>query len=251
MTAPNTTPFRLAVTLLTLFALWSLVSLGPGSVVPSPHRVGEVLSEDMASGALTDPLLATFGRVLAALSLGVLVGAAFGGALGLVPGLDPWLESVAAVAQPVSGLTVLTLAVLMFGTDGGAALFAGTVWVGAVIAGKLRLGVRSLDRDLAEMAVSYRVGGARYVRFVLVPQLAPFFAEGARTGLLGVWHVIVLVEFLGASHGIGARLRLGFDGADTARVLSWGLVLVAAVAAVDGGVARPLVQRVARWRHPV
>ncbi|MEM1267138.1 MAG: ABC transporter permease subunit [Pseudomonadota bacterium] len=239
------------MTLLALFALWSLLSLGPSSVVPSPHRVGEVFAEDVASGALTDPLLATFGRVLAALSLGVLVGAALGGVVGVIPGLDPWLEELAVAAQPVSGLTVLTLAVLVFGADGGAALFAGTVWVGGVIAERLRLGVRSLDRDLAEMAVSYRLGGVRYVRFVLVPQLAPYFAAGARKGLLGVWHVVVLVEFLGASHGIGARMRLGFDGADTARVLSWGLVLAVAVAVVDGGVARPLVQRVARWRHPV
>lgn len=117
------------------------------------------------------------------------------------------------------------------------------------VAVTLREGARSLDRDLLEMAQSYRFGRWKTLRHVVWPQLAPFLLAASRSGLALTWKIILVVELLGRSDGMGYQLQLFFQMFDVAGILAYTLAFVVVIQAVEAGLLRPLDRLAGQWRR--
>jgi len=109
--------------------------------------------------------------------------------------------------------------------------------------------IAGLDRDLADMATSFRFGPWRSLRHVVLPQLAPFFLVASRTGLALIWKIVLVVELLGRSDGIGYAIQIFFQLFDVRRLIAYALAFVAVVLAVEWGILQPLERRLTRWRR--
>jgi len=81
-----------------------------------------------------------------------------------------------------------------------------------------------------------------------VPQLYPYLFAAARAGLSLIWKIVLVVELLGRSEGIGFQLNVFFQFFDIAGILAYTLVFAAVVLLIEGVVMRPLERRVNRWR---
>ena len=53
------------------------------------------------------------------------------------------------------------------------------------------------------MARAFRMAPMTRLRHVVLPQLAPQIAASARAGISLIWKIVLVVEFLGRSNGIG------------------------------------------------
>ena len=113
----------------------------------------------------------------------------------------------------------------------------------------LREGARGLDRDLADMAKSFHLGGWRTLRHVILPQLSPFFLVASRTGLALIWKIVLVVELLGLPDGIGYAIQVFFQLFDVRRLIAYALAFVAVMLAIEWGVLQPLERRLTRWRR--
>jgi NitT/TauT family transport system permease protein len=83
---------------------------------------------------------------------------------------------------------------------------------------------------------------------VVLPQLAPHFAATARAGLALVWKIVLVVEFLGRSSGVGFMIHMNFQLFDVAGVLAWALAFIAVMLAVDAWLIGPWERAARRWR---
>ena len=97
----------------------------------------------------------------------------------------------------------------------------------------IREGTRALDTSLMEMARTYRFSRGKTLRHVILPQLQPYIAATARSGLALIWKIVLVVELLGRSNGIGFQIHLFFQVFDVRAILAYTLVFVARDAA-DG-----------------
>jgi NitT/TauT family transport system permease protein len=88
------------------------------------------------------------------------------------------------------------------------------------------------------------------LRHILLPQLAPHLSAAARAGIALIWKIVLVVEFLGRSNGIGFRIHLDFQMFDIAGVLAHALAFVAIMLAVEWLLLAPLARRANRWRQP-
>jgi NitT/TauT family transport system permease protein len=70
----------------------------------------------------------------------------------------------------------------------------------------------------------------------------------ARNGLAIIWKLVLVVEFLGRSTGVGFQIHLKFQLFDITGVLAYALTFVVVMLAVDYGVLQPLERRAMRWR---
>jgi len=117
------------------------------------------------------------------------------------------------------------------------------------VAVTLREGARALDRDLLEMASVYRLGRGRTLRHVILPQLAPYFMGALRSGLALVWKIVLVVELLGRSSGVGFVIGSAFQVFDVSSILAYALAFAAVVQAIELLILQPWERRLNRWRR--
>lgn len=239
---------RLA-SLLFLLVLWQLGSTLAGPhLLPAPVAVLATISSEARSGALFVNLAATLMRVIAAFTLAM----ALGTALGLVMGrnktvdrlCDPWL----IVLLNLPALVIIVLAYIWVGLTEAAA-------IGAVALNKLpntiatmREGARALDAQLEEMAQVFAMPFWTRIRHVLLPQLAPFFAAATRSGLSLVWKIVLVVELLGRSNGVGFEIGIAFQLFNVTLLLAYALPFVGLMLAIETFLVQPVERHVSRWR---
>ena len=61
------------------------------------------------------------------------------------------------------------------------------------------------------MAQVFRMPRLSRLRHVILPQLAPFIVAAARSGIAVIWKIVLVVEFLGRSEGVGFQIHLYFQ----------------------------------------
>lgn len=81
------------------------------------------------------------------------------------------------------------------------------------------------------------------------PQLHPFVMAATRSGLALIWKIILLVELLGRSDGMGYQLHLFFQLFDVASLLAYTFAFIAVIQAIEWLVLRPLDRAALRWRR--
>lgn len=240
------------VSLAALVGLWQIGAwVSDPRRLPGPLAVFDAILTEARSGALFSNLAVTLARVVASFLLAMSLGAAIGYLMGrrrLIDRLlDPWL--VALLNLPA--LVVIVLAYVWAGLTEAAA-------IGAVALNKLpnaivviREGARALDPQLEEMAQAFRFSRAARLRHVVLPQLAPYFAAATRSGLSLVWKVVLVVELLGRSNGVGFEINMAFQLFDMKLLLAYALPFIALMLGVETLLVQPLERYVARWRRGV
>ena len=81
-----------------------------------------------------------------------------------------------------------------------------------------------------------------------MPQIAPYFAAAARSGLSLVWKIVLVVELLGRTNGVGFEMGVAFQLFDVTRIIAYALVFVAVMLTIETVLVQPLERRVSRWR---
>jgi NitT/TauT family transport system permease protein len=231
--------------------LWQLVALlaADPTRLPAPLPVLATLGRELASGELPHHLGATLARVAASFFIAFALGAAIGYAMGRVRLVDELLGPWLVFFLNLPALVVIILAYIWIGLDETAAIFAVAANKIPNVAVTFREGARALDRSLLEMAQVFEVGRWRTLRHVVLPQLWPFAAAAARSGLALIWKIVLVVELLGRPSGVGFQLGVYFQLFDVKSILAYALSFIAVVQAIEWGVIQPLERRATRWRR--
>ena len=95
----------------------------------------------------------------------------------------------------------------------------------------------------------FGVPRGRRLRHVILPQLYPYLAGAARSGLALIWKIVLVVELLGRSNGVGFQLGVYFQLFDVAGILAYALSFIVVVQLIEWGVLQPLERRVSQWRR--
>lgn len=242
--------FWTALSLLAFLALWQVVALLAASrTVPPPLAVMDALILAAQGGRLFYHLAATLARVAAAFILALILGSAVGILLGRSAPLDRLFHSWLVLFLNLPALVIIILCYVWFGLTEAAAVTAVAINKIPNVAVIMREGALALDRDLAEMARVYRFGRWKTLRHVVLPQLVPFFAAASRSGLALVWKIVLVVELLGRSSGVGFELYMAFQLFDVATILAYAFAFILVIQAIELALLQPWERAATRWRR--
>lgn len=216
---------------------------------PTPTTVFAAMWREAETGALIYHISKTLFRVAVAFVVAMLIGSAIGIVMGRNGRVDQAFDSWLVLFLNLPALVVIILCYVWFGRTELAAIIAVAVNKIPNVAVTVREGARALSRDLAEMAHMYRFGTWKTLRHVTLPQLAPFFLASARTGLSLVWKIVLVVELLGRSDGVGFQLGTYFQMFDVSMILAYALAFIIVVQLIEFGILQPIAARVNRWRR--
>jgi NitT/TauT family transport system permease protein len=230
--------------------MWEIAAQATGSsTLPSVGTVASAALAAAGSGDLFYQLGITLARSAAAFVMAMAAGTALGLAMGRWRTLDLVFDGWVVMLLNLPVLVISVLAYVWFGLTEAAAIGAVALNKLPLVVVTLREGARSLDRDYGEMATIYRFGRWKRFRHVVAPQLAPFFLVAARSGLSLIWKIVLVVELLGRSNGIGFKLQLYFQLFDVPDILAYALAFAGIVQLIEWGVLRPMERRAQSWRR--
>ena len=238
------------VSLIGLVLLWWVLAWfkADPTVLPSPLAVWQIVQTEAASGKLLMHISATLWRVAAAFGLAMVLGMIIGVSMGASQTLDRWFGAWLVVFLNIPALVVIVLCYLWIGLNEVAAITAVALNKTAMVAVTIREGTRALDPKLDEMARSFRMGVVQRFQHVVLPQLWPFIASSMRNGLAIIWKIVLVVEFLGRSDGVGFQIHLYFQLFEIGYVLAYALSFVGVILILEGTVIKLLERRATRWR---
>lgn len=233
----------------TFLVLWqAAAALAASSLLPGPAAVGAALVKLAVDGRLFADLGITLARVAASFVLAMAAGSAIGILMGHSRRVDGLFDLWLVLGLNVPALVIIFLCYLWFGLNEVAAIVAvalNKVPNSAVI---LREGARSVDRELLQVADVLHLPWGRRMREVYLPQLYPYFMAASRTGLSLIWKIVLVVELVGRSNGVGFQLGVAFQFFDITRIMAYTASFVAVVLVVEGWGIRPLERRLTQWR---
>jgi len=87
------------------------------------------------------------------------------------------------------------------------------------------------------------------LRHVVLPQLTPYFLAASRSGLALIWKIVLVVELLGRSNGVGFQIQIYFQLFDVTMILAYTLAFILVVQAIEWLGLQPLERWITRWRR--
>ncbi len=230
------------------WAVASWIGDDPG-VLPSPWIVVQLIWQEAASGELFGHLVATLLRVLAAFVVAMFIGLALGLIMGRSRGFDRWFDPWLVVLLNLPALVAIVLCYIWIGLTEVAAILAVSLNKIPMVTVMIREGARAFDSHLDDLAKVFHMKPGKRLRHILLPQLAPHIAAAARSGIALIWKIVLVVEFLGRSNGVGFQIHLYFQLFDVGRVLAYAFAFIAVMLAIEAFVLRPAEQAASRWRR--
>lgn len=204
-----------------LLALWAVVALAVQTpLLPSPAAVLETFWQVVQSGELPEHLLVTLRRVLFSFVLAMTLGTLLGVWMGRSRLANALLDPLLVLFLNLPALVTIILLYVWFGLVEAAAVLAVVVNKVPNVAVTVREGARSLDPKLEQMARVYGFSRWQRVVDVWLPQLFPYLMAATRGGLALIWKIVLVVELLGRSDGIGFQLHMAFQVFDVASILA-------------------------------
>ena len=235
--------------LLVLTGIWQVAAMVLQSrTLPPPSAVIFTLWHEIVAGELLFHLGVTLARVAISFTLAMLIGVGLGILMGKSRSWDSVLDTFLILGLNIPALVTIILCYIWFGLSETAAVLAVTVNKIPMVAISLREGARAVDNNLLEVARIFRLSSRDTFFKVYLPQLYPYLFGSARNGLALIWKIVLVVELLGRSDGVGFQIGSFFHFFDITSILAYTLAFALVIFSIEALLLRPLETHLNRWR---
>jgi len=229
---------RHAVLVVLLVAAWqayvSVSHVNP-LLFASPWRTATTLWDDWRDGSLAAPTWTTLRILLEGVGIGIAVAVVLTVFATLSRFGADVLELLTSIFNPLPGVAVLPLAMLWFGINESAIVFAianATVWPVAI---NLSAGFKTVPPTLVAVGRNIGLSRLRVVTDVLAPAALPHAVSGLKTAWAFGWRTVIAAELVfgvaGSKGGLGNYINNARLFLLTPRVFA-GLVTIAVLGVV-------------------
>jgi NitT/TauT family transport system permease protein len=234
---------------LTLVGIWYLgAAFLPSSVLPAPHVVVRVLILEMVAGSIWVDVGISLARIAAAFTLAMSIALVLGFAMGLSRTAEKFFDIWLICGITLPSLVTIITVYMIVGLNDRAAILAAALPVVSILTINIWEGVKSIDQKLIGMAKAYHAGQLRIIRSVIAPQMAPVFLASSRFGLGLIWKMVLFVELIGRSNGIGYKIEYWYQLFNMSEVLAHALLFLFIMLFIEIVLLAKLEKHLFRWR---
>jgi NitT/TauT family transport system permease protein len=239
---------RAVLPFLVIAALWQTASMftkpylfpGLGSIAKSFWTI--VTTWDLLSQGLV-----TWLRLLTAVAASLVIGIPLGLAMGLSSACDEFVRPVVKFIMGVPALNWVIIVIIWFSATELRIGFVLIVLCTPVTVFCVYDGVRSIDRKLTDMVLSFGANPFQHVRLLLWPYVQASAFTAAKLNVGNAVRTVIVAELVGAPAGIGKELDLAKNVFDMPTVLAWTIFLVMMALVMTHGIEYA-ERTMLRWR---
>ena len=221
-------------------AIWWIAAelIGESWILPTPLETLRAFFGISRSGGLWKSIFATFRNILTGYLVGALVGVGLAALTAKVEALHIFFSPFLSIikATPVASV-VLILMMLLYRVSGGIDAMPSILTVLIVLPivwANTETGFKRKDAGLYEMAKCYRFSLLKKVRYLLIPQVYPFFKTAMLTALGLAFKAGVAAEVLGRIRNtMGGNMQFSKENLLTGELIAWTVLVVAGSYALE------------------
>ena len=186
-------------------ALWDV----PTFLLPAPDRVWRELVELFSTGRVWPHLTHTAGILLSGFVLGTLLGSVLGFVLGNARAVEEILRPYIVFFQAAPKIALAPLFIIWFGLGftSKLVLVVSLAFFPAMVAALL--GVRSVSKNMLELARLLRLSPLRRWWTIELPSSAPYLFAGLRVGAIQATVGAIVAEWMAGDRGLGFLMIFG------------------------------------------
>lgn len=232
--------------------LWEYASgtLMSENLLPGPIHVFETFRELWATGEVPGAFATTLTRIGMGFSIAFVVGLLVG-ILMQNRFLNGFFRDAVTIGVTTPGLIWALITAIIFGNRTQGPLLAIILTTFAIITVNVAEGIKSIPKDLIDMAKAFDVGVVKRNRQIVLPHLAPFMFTGVRFGFSIAWKVTVLTEVFSSSSGIGFEMRTASQLFALDQFLTWILAFYVLALFLEKVVLEQIERRFFGWRTTI
>ena len=219
---------RKSFSILLWLIIWQVVSIviGKELLIASPTAVGKSLFRMIGDGDFWNILCFTLLRI----SLGFLLGMILGVLMGIVASKSIiWREIMAAPMSVIKSVPVASFIIiaLIWINSKNLSVFISFLMVLPIFYTNTLKGIECVDKKLLEMSKVFKVGMARKLRYIYVPEVMPYFISSSTLSLGLCWKAGIAAEVIGIPTGsIGESLYQAKIFLNTSDLFAWTIVII-------------------------
>ena len=234
---------------LAILCLWQIASgrLIRENYISKPTDIAKRLFDLFASGEIWPSLQVTGRELILSYVLGVASGMLLGYVLGRAPKVARIVEPYVMAFYGIPKIALAPLFVIWFGIGiWSKVMLAGTM-VFFLVFYNVFAGVRSVDRDMVNLALVLGANERQLGRQIYLPATAPFLLLGMRMAIPYAVIGVIVGEFTASTAGLGLFINYASSTYDPAGVFAGIFVLLAFVMMMSA-IASRIERRIMRWR---
>jgi len=182
----------------------------------------------------------TLGRVFISFIIAMILGVIIGILMGCSDKVNELSDTLLIIALNIPALVTILLCYIWLGLVESAAITAVVINKIPTVVVMIREGARVVDQDLLAVAKVYKLSPRTTFFKIFLPQIYPYIMASARAGLSLIWKIVLVVELLGRSDGVGFALNTLFQFFDIAGILAYTFAFIAVVLVIEALFFRPL-----------
>lgn len=216
-----------AASVAVLIGLWYFgAALLPPSVMPAPHFVVATLFQEIRGSEIWLDTAISMTRIALAFTLAMSVSIILGFAMGLSKTAERFFDVWIVCGISLPSLVVILTIFMIVGLNDKAAIIGAALPVVPIVTINIWSGIKGVDQKLVDMAKAYHVRRTRIIWSIIAPQIAPILLASSRFGLGLIWKMVLFVELLGRSDGIGYKIEFYYQMLNMSEVLAHALLFL-------------------------
>lgn len=220
-------------------------------VFPSVIDIFKSLYEHSFEGELFQHLFITLYRVFITFVITMIIGIFFGILMGAYKKIDKSLDFLLLLGLNIPALVIIVICYIWFGLTEFAAILAVVLNKVPVVIVNIREGVRAVESKYFQLAKIYKIEKKDIFYKIFLPQIYPYIMASTRLVLSLVWKIVLVVELLGQSEGVGFAISMFFQFFDITSILSYTLAFIFVVLLIEGLILKPLDSKINFWKSNV
>ncbi|MDY0348587.1 MAG: ABC transporter permease [Tenuifilaceae bacterium] len=238
----------LAAVLIMLF-LWKGLALYFDSdfILPHPERTLVKTLSLFGEGQFLLIVGATVLRGVLGFAISLIFGVVLGIFAGVSRDFNAFLKPILVVLRSTPVIAIILLALIWLNAS-SVPIFIAILTMFPFICTNTIDGIRSVDKQLVEMAWVYKVSRFRIAKEVYLPAIMPFIISGASSAMGIGWRAIIIGEVLSQPrYGIGTVMQSAQTFLNVDAVIAWTIIAVL-LSYVFERIIRLAEKRIVVWR---
>lgn len=234
--------FYTLLSVLFWLAVWQVSSIiiNQPLYMPSPVQTASALFEVAATADFWLSVLFTFYRVAAGLLIAFVLGVALAFTASVIPFIEHLLSPFMAAVKSTPVMSVIMLALVWFSSS-AVPVFSCVLLCLPVFYANTLGGLRSVDKQLLEVAYAFGVKRRHALAGITVPSILPNIYTALSICLGFSWKSVVAAEVLSTPrHSLGYNLYATKLYLNTPELFAWTLTIIIISLAVEKGLKRVL-----------
>lgn len=189
-----------------LLCLWqtlSWIGIISERIMPAPTEIIQAAIALLSTGELFEHIGISLWRALIGFLIGGIVGLVFGLFNGIFRISDLLFDTSIQMLRNIPHLALIPLVILWFGIGETSKIFLVALGVMFPIYINTYHGIKTVDKNLIEMARAYGLNGKSLFFHVILPGALSSILVGVRFSLGVMWLTLIVAETISAHSGIG------------------------------------------------